>query len=504
MIGQGLSHRGFSLVLVLVMLCASFSGPLSASAIPAGDNAPYGARNGVLNAGDLVVLQRMILGEITPTATDLLVADVAPLGSPDGVLNAADYLLLMRALQGLVTLPAVQIGPEPPTDLSATAVSDSQIDLTWVASVHNAGGTVAGYNIYRDGGGTPIATVTETSYSDMGLTAETAYSYTVSAFDTAVPPNESAQSSAVMATTGAADEVAPDTPTGLSATPVSDTRIDLEWTASSDNGGGTVAGYNIYRVGVPTPVATVTGTSWSDTGLTANTFYSYGVTAFDDAVPANESAPASISASTFSQPVNVNISIIQQGAAWKYLDNGSDQGTAWRSPGFDDSGWASGAAQLGYGDGDEATVVSFGPDANNKYITTWFRRSFDIEDATRVLGLTVNLLRDDGAVVYLNGTEVVRSNMPGGTISYTTLAATAIGNPEEQTWYSFSVDPALLVTGSNVIAVEVHQGSVDSSDLSFDLGLDAVTESDGGGFTPITENFNSGLTHPWVVVDEAG
>lgn len=68
---------------------------------------------------------------------------------------------------------------------------------------------------------------------------------------------------------------------------------------------------------------------------------------------------------------------------WKYLDNGTDQGTAWRAVGFNDASWATGAAELGYGDGDEATVVSFGPNAAIKYITTYFRRTFTVTDLTR-------------------------------------------------------------------------------------------------------------------------
>ena len=65
------------------------------------------------------------------------------------------------------------------------------------------------------------------------------------------------------------------------------------------------------------------------------------------------------------------------GANWRYLDDGSDQGTAWYAPGFDDTGWADGDAQLGYGDGDETTVVSYGPDRWNKHITTYFRHTFE-------------------------------------------------------------------------------------------------------------------------------
>ncbi|MCI0746977.1 MAG: metallophosphoesterase [Verrucomicrobia subdivision 3 bacterium] len=167
--------------------------------------------------------------------------------------------------------------------------------------------------------------------------------------------------------------------------------------------------------------------------------------------------------------------LVPTGADWRYLDNGSDQGTGWRAAGFDDSGWAVGAAQLGYGDGDESTVVSFGPDAANKYITTYFRRSFNVSDASAYQSVTLRLLRDDGGVVYLNGTEVFRSNMPGGTISYNTLAPVAIGGAEETTFFQTSVSPAVLVSGNNVLAVEIHQANGTSSDISFDLELTAST-----------------------------
>jgi len=163
--------------------------------------------------------------------------------------------------------------------------------------------------------------------------------------------------------------------------------------------------------------------------------------------------------------------LIPTGAVWKYLDNGSDQGTAWRGTTFSDSAWASGPAQLGYGDGDEATTVSYGPSATAKYVTTYFRRSFSVADRTAFTSLTLRLLRDDGAVVYLNGVEVFRSNMPAGTISYTTLASVALSAPDESAFVQASISPASLVNGANVLAVEIHQADPTSSDISFELEL---------------------------------
>jgi hypothetical protein len=170
-----------------------------------------------------------------------------------------------------------------------------------------------------------------------------------------------------------------------------------------------------------------------------------------------------------------DIVLVQKGALWKYLDQGSNQGTAWRTTAFVDSSWPSGSAQLGYGDGDETTVVGFGPDANNKYVTTYFRRTFTVSDPTLFQSLTLNLLRDDGAVVFLNGTEVFRTNMPSGAIAYNTLASVAIGGAEESTFYTASISPTLLAAGTNVLAVEVHQANGTSTDVSFDAELIAST-----------------------------
>lgn len=165
------------------------------------------------------------------------------------------------------------------------------------------------------------------------------------------------------------------------------------------------------------------------------------------------------------------------GGAWKYLDDGSDQGAAWQDAGFDDTSWASGPAQLGYGDGDEATVISYGSDPDNKYITCYFRNTFDVADPSRVIKLNLMLLRDDGAVVYINGNEAVRSNMPDGDITYTTPAASSIGGTGETAYYDFNIGPAVLQAGTNTIAVEVHQSSAASSDVSFDLALYGIVSN---------------------------
>ena len=163
--------------------------------------------------------------------------------------------------------------------------------------------------------------------------------------------------------------------------------------------------------------------------------------------------------------------LVPTGATWKYLDNGTDQGTAWRATSFNDSTWPSGPAQLGYGDGDEATTLGFGPDANNKFITTYFRRAFNVTNASLFNGVTLRLLRDDGAVVYLNGVEVWRTNMPAGGVGFLTPASVAIGGADESIFVQTTISPSLLLNGTNVLAIELHQSGGTSTDISFDLQL---------------------------------
>ncbi|SPL96793.1 Chitinase [[Actinomadura] parvosata subsp. kistnae] len=166
--------------------------------------------------------------------------------------------------------------PSVPGNLRSTGVTNTSVSLAWDAATDNVG--VTGYEIYR--GGTLVTTVTGTTHTDTGLSANTAYSYTVRARDAA--GNRSANSAAVTATTtggGGTDTTPPSVPGNLRSTGVSNTSVSLAWDAASDNVG--VTGYEIYRGG--TLVTTVTGTSHTDTGLSANTAYSYTVRARDAA-----------------------------------------------------------------------------------------------------------------------------------------------------------------------------------------------------------------------------
>jgi hypothetical protein len=170
-------------------------------------------------------------------------------------------------------------------------------------------------------------------------------------------------------------------------------------------------------------------------------------------------------------PAAAALELVGRGASWSYLDNGTDQGTAWKDPGFDDGAWSSGASQLGYGDGDEDTAVGFGGDPLNKFITTYFRHEFQVADPNSLQGLTLHLMRDDGAIVYLNGEEVYRNGVPAGPVNYLTPANITVGGAAEDTFLVVALDPNDIDPGANVIAVEIHQVSSTSSDITLELEL---------------------------------
>ncbi|NRB38106.1 MAG: hypothetical protein HRU20_06510 [Pseudomonadales bacterium] len=173
--------------------------------------------------------------------------------------------------------------------------------------------------------------------------------------------------------------------------------------------------------------------------------------------------------------------LIDKQSLWFYQDNGSALTGLWKTKDYDDSGWQQGLAQLGYGEGDENTQIEYGGDESNKNITTYFRHSFNVNDPALYAGLQLDLLSDDGAVVYINGKEVLRDNMPNSAITHNTLAASTISGAAENNYLRHPLNHNDLIAGENIITVELHQRSGSSSDTSFDLSLfadeDAINDN---------------------------
>jgi hypothetical protein len=180
--------------------------------------------------------------------------------------------------------------------------------------------------------------------------------------------------------------------------------------------------------------------------------------------------------------------LISAGARWDYLDTGIDPGPGWTLLEADTSEWSSGNGEFGYGDGDETTVVSFGPSSSNKHITTWFRHVFRLSEGPMITSAELHTVSDDGFVAYLNGTEVHRDNLPEGIILPSTTALVAIGGTNESTWASVQIPAVHFTAGDNVLAVEMHQANRTSSDLSFDAGLEVVETTFGPAIRTQPEN----------------
>ncbi|MFL5772172.1 MAG: T9SS type A sorting domain-containing protein [Flavisolibacter sp.] len=167
---------------------------------------------------------------------------------------------------------------------------------------------------------------------------------------------------------------------------------------------------------------------------------------------------------------STQITLIPYDGVWKFLDDGSNQGTAWRSPLYDDVSWHAGAGKLGYGQPGITTLINFGPSAKNKYVTTYFRKKISIADPSDYAFYTSFAHRDDGIIVYVNGNEVYRNNMPTGTVTYTTLASTSASHDGVKPQI-FNISKSAFISGENIFAVEIHQQKVTSGDIAFDLKL---------------------------------
>lgn len=217
---------------------------------------------------------------------------------------------------------------------------------------------------------------------------------------------------------------------------------------------------------------------YSNTSVRGNIVYVANNIITTSGVSPYENPPGGTNKNNGAPGVNIDVTstnstIFNYGTTWKYLDNGSNQGTGWSATGFNDASWASGAAELGYGDA-PVTTVSYGSNVNNKYITTYFRKTVNIVNPSSYSSFLAGIRRDDGCVVYVNGVQVFISNLTA-PVAFNTLATNAAD--DGATPQTFTIPTSAFVNGTNVIAVEIHQTNATSSDLTFDMALTAVTNS---------------------------
>lgn len=245
----------------------------------------FGLNHNAVGSGGFAMVRVSVASNMTPGARTLNLSNVT--------LSDANNPVAATLAAGTLTI-LDNANPSVPSNVAAVAVSSTRINVSWTASTDNVG--VAGYRVLR--GGVFIASTTTNSFANNGLTPSTAYSYTIVAYDAA--GNSSAASAAANATTLAApDNTAPSVPTNVAAVAVSSTRVNVSWTASTDNVG--VAGYRVLRGGVF--IASTTTNSFVNNGLTPSTLYTYTIVSYD-AAGNSSAASAGASATTLAPPDN--------------------------------------------------------------------------------------------------------------------------------------------------------------------------------------------------------
>jgi hypothetical protein len=241
----------------------------------------------------------------------------------------------------------------------------------------------------------------------------------------------------------------------------------------------------------------------------ADTIY-YTLDGSDPRLPGGVPNPTALTA-VFGGAGTSPVTFLTTGSSWNYLDDGSNQLTAWQAPEFNDGSWMDGPSPLGYGGDGEVTPLSYGPNAKSKFATTYFRTQVDVPDPSLFINFLLRLRYDDAAAVYLNGTETIRTpNLPTGA-PFSQYANSDNGN--EGSWFDYTIPTTSFVAGINTLAVEVHQGDGQSSDIRLDMFLRGETTQGGGNnvsdaifFSEPTmlrsRSFNTG-TGEWSALNEA-
>lgn len=263
------------------------------------------------------------------------------------------------------------------------------------------------------------------------------------------------------------DTSAPSTPTDPSAQ-LSAEGVALSWTGSSDD--REVAAYQVLvedRV-----VATIEDTSTRLPVAPADT--RYFVRAIDARGNASSSTAVFTATGSAEEPEDpTSTTLVEAGADWSYLYDGTAPAADWNQPDFDASSWTSGAAPQGWGQSTLGTTLT--TSVSPKPLTSFHRHEFEVEDASVIEELQLTTRADDGIVLYVNGTEVLRHNIDEGTVGVGTYAnkavsaGSAVDNP-----LTLTIPGYLITDGTNVITASVHSNYRSTPSHSFDLEATAT------------------------------
>lgn len=261
-----------------------------------------------------------------------------------------------------------------------------------------------------------------------------------------------------------ADTTAPTAPT-LSATSGAD-GISLAWTPSTDD--ENLGGYVIRRDGSPIAVTASTATSYLDPALDGQVPHTYVVTAFDLAGNATNSSVVTVAPSA-------DTDLLAFGSTWNWWYQAAAPATGWQAETYDTTGWKSGPGELGFGDTPKTTVISTAPAP--RPVTSYYRTTVDIDDPVAFDRIAIDLVRNAGAVVYVNGVEVGRSNMRDGVVTHTTYAPSVPTVAQRHVPVRLEALSSAFHAGTNTIAVEVHLNYRSQPTTGFDLALTGLPQA---------------------------
>ena len=222
-----------------------------------------------------------------------------------------------------------------------------------------------------------------------------------------------------------------------------------------------IEGANVYINGLQVPYAYFNGQLFTPVKIEAK-------------------APVGYTFAGWKKKATATNQIVKLNDTWKYYDKGAAPSN-WTATSFNDSGWASGQAPLGYGMTGVKTTVSYGPNVSSKYPTTYFRKTIKLESTpTRSDIFLLNYQIDDGFVVYVNGREAGRFQMPSGNITFNSFASSYAG--DEPLTGTIEISSSLFKSGDNVIAVEIHNNKADSRDIFWAAEVFTTMGSTSGDF----------------------
>ena len=222
-----------------------------------------------------------------------------------------------------------------------------------------------------------------------------------------------------------------------------------------------IEGANVYINGLQVPYAYFNGQLFAPVKIEAK-------------------APVGYTFAGWKQKATATNQIVKLNDTWKYYDKGAAPSN-WTATSFNDNGWASGQAPLGYGMTGVKTTVSYGPNVSSKYPTTYFRKTIKLESTpTRSDIFLLNYQIDDGFVVYVNGREAGRFQMPSGNITFNSFASSYAG--DEPLTGTIEISSSLFKSGDNVIAVEIHNNKADSRDIFWAAEVFTTMGSTSGDF----------------------